>query len=437
MSDKPVKPHELTDPVHGMDQMQWFVHLRQVMPEARAEDLASLLQLGVIENKGEPEEVDRLLERAVDQGEAQRFKPKKPPLTKSAAYPPKAQFPVLALSQIERKERVDSDEIPHAVQQAEAFEGDLDDGVSYQPRAPQPLVSWSQQWPRIRALLGRPKTTRRLDMNRIIRSAEKQMPLSRLPWKEKDRWPNELVVIVDASKRLAPYYNDYDELVSGLSRWLGERMKVVFFFDLNDKQFSLDGKEYDDFPCLQRNMNLLYLGDLGFLDEQNRSSYQWLALGAQFLRYDCRVTALLTASRSDWDMTLSRYYQMAGWEEGGSEPGLTTDDASSSAEQVETLLMLLSLAFEVTPALVRQVRQAFGLNVSVESLILQSPHLQGNFSFFPAFDGLRFFMYVKAPIRLLPSVSLFQNLAFFFYAALLLLHTVVTAPVNCMSVQMA
>ena len=70
MSDKPVKPHELTDPVHGMDQMQWFVHLRQVMPEARAEDLASLLQLGVIENKGEPEEVGRLLERAVDQGEA-------------------------------------------------------------------------------------------------------------------------------------------------------------------------------------------------------------------------------------------------------------------------------------------------------------------------------------------------------------------------------
>ena len=168
-----------------------------------------------------------------------------------------------------------------------------------------------------------------------------------------------------------------------LKRWLRERVKVVVCVDAEQQRYVDDSLEYRGLPPWLEDTEMLYLGDLGFLDRQRIGKARWYEAGRELHCRNVRVEALVTADPSDWDGDFMRYYHLHGWESGRIVSDVSAGPSGdargeSSRRQLQRLMAHLSQALEVTPALVRTMRLELGLNVSVESLVFQHRALIGN-----------------------------------------------------------
>ncbi len=365
-------------------EMQLMQQLRRAIPEASWQELASLLQLE-IQPKPYPQESESQSGLESDNSSMAITPPADAERAgqSAIAYPPASkELPFLYLHGMAQQAPVTADEhYPRWYNETETVQeirSEMGEEIE-----PEPLISWGQFWPVLHVLFRDYNKTSRIDTQRIIGQAVKQQPLTTIPWQQKLRWPSELVVLIDFSPHLTPYFKDFTELGKQLKRWFKQRLKLVVCLDAERQIYLYKNSSYSGFPCINEGVEILYLGDLGFLDQQRISMGQWQLLGAELARRNARIEAILVADPSDWEQELGLHFHLHHW----NGERLISTAASRNArhargaiseQQTEQLLAYLSLAFELTPALVRVARQKLGFAVSVESLLFQHAALEGN-----------------------------------------------------------
>ena len=367
-------------------EMRVLQQLQHALPQASAEELAALLQINIQPVRPSPHPPDS------EQSTQPVIHPKQGQTATQPAtgsYPPADKtVPFLYLHSIEFKQaQPESTEKPDWYTQSQPFEGEIDSKMAA-PVDPLPLLPWRQLWPILHQIFRDHKQTRRLDTRRLIRHAVRRVPLTAIPWQRRLRWPGELVLLVDYSRHLCPYYSDYQQLTQQLQYWLRERLKLVICVDAEQQQYVYHGRKHSGLPPFIKHTEMLYLGDLGCLDQHGVSYARWYQTGLQLQQRNVRVEALLTVDPADWQCDLMRYYQLHSWDFGRIVSAQQTKSHSSQSKgavsqaQLQQLMPYLAQAFELTPALIRRMRQVLGLAVSVESLVVQHPALQGNRIYF-------------------------------------------------------
>ncbi len=299
-------------------------------------------------------------------------------------YPPKNLFlPFPCLYTLEKKAVKDSSIMPAEYTRLTPFQGKIEFPEVSAVAVPQPLTGWHLLWPYLRRLGLEVKQTSRLDNRKIIASAVKQRPLTTIPWQEKQVWPLDIVLLLDFSRYLSPFFADFKQLALDLQRWFRQRLHIVVCADVKTDAFFYRDEMYRGFPPKLDHLHLIYAGDLGFLDRQGSNAGFWYQFGRRLQKKQIRMDALVTAHPSDWIAATARLFSVHYWDFGVLRPGghagqPRAGQGKQSREQAEKLLAALAQAIELTPALVRQVRIRLGLNVSTESLVFSHPVLEGN-----------------------------------------------------------
>ncbi|WP_320040469.1 formylglycine-generating enzyme family protein [uncultured Desulfobacter sp.] len=301
-----------------------------------------------------------------------------------AAYPPdKAHFRFPCLYALEEKNVEDTGTMPAEYASLVPFEGKIEFPPVADEIVPDPLTGWNILWPYLKRLGIELKQTRQLDTQKIIHKAARQKPLETVPWKNKRAWPLDMVLVLDFSKHLSPFFNDFKELALNMGQWFRNRLHIVTCPDPKTNSFWYKGDIHHGFPLARENMHLIYAGDLGFLDRQGINAGFWHGFGHRMKRRHVRMDALVTAHPSDWIPETANLFSLHYWDSGVIGPGGASGNrgagpGTKSRELAEMLLAALSQAVEVTPALIRRVRNRLGLNVSTESLACRHVALEGN-----------------------------------------------------------
>ena len=245
------------------------------------------------------------------------------------------------------------------------------------------LMPWERIWPRIRQLCSHRFRTRKLDVPKIIDRAIRVKPLERIPWHSRKAWPVNIVLVLDFSRHLSPYFQDYRFLARQMRLWFRERLEIVACTDSARQSYRYNGDDFDQFPLNLENMEIIYAGDMGFLDSQGLSRGVWHGTLGRLKKRNARISALLTVHPQDWDLSFAGLAALLHWDkdlcpafQGGNPPCFKRHRESRG--QVEGLLCALAGALEITPALARKARRFLGFNVSTESLLFQHPALGGN-----------------------------------------------------------
>ncbi len=362
--------------------IQLLQQLQQAIPDASREELAALLQLEIrpaTATKANKKPAD---DPALPIGGAIDIDKTRP--DSSPDYPPEnKEVPFLYLHGYEQKEEAEeASDMPDTYRNATLFKKTIPSSPGSEID-PEPLTPWQEIWPVLHTIFARQTTTKRLDIEKIIRKKIKQQPITAIPWQEKKQWPGEIVLLADFSPHLSPYFKDYLAVVEQMTAWFGDRIQIVVCVDSEEQHFIYQNRFHEEFPIREENLSILYLGDLGFLDKQGISSACYYYLGEELHRLHAHIEALLTVAPSDYDRSLGRFFHFHHWDRTIAAPvtgasGSREARFSISRQQVNELLTALSPAFELTPALVRKMRHQLGLNVSVESLVLQDEALKGN-----------------------------------------------------------
>ncbi len=299
-------------------------------------------------------------------------------------YPPKnLLLPFPCLYTLEKKEVENSSVTPAEYTRLTPFRDKIEFPEVSAVAMPQPLTGWHLLWPYLRRLGLEVKQTSRLDNRKIIASAVKQRPLTTIPWQEKQVWPLDIVLLLDFSRHLSPFFKDFEQLALDLQQWFRQRLHIVVCADVKTNAFFYRDEMYRGFPPKLDHLHLIYAGDLGFLDRQGSNAGFWYQFGRRLQKKQIRMDALVTAHPSDWIAATARLFSVHYWDFGILRPGgaagqQRANQSKQSKEQAEKLLAALAKAIELTPALVRQIRIRLGLNVSTESLVFSHPALEGN-----------------------------------------------------------
>ena len=367
---------EAENPAAG--ELRLLQRLKQAIPGADLEELATLLRLDLRPASPSLRQTPPALETSL-------FPHPQPPWGSiaSSAYPPKEKkVPFLYLARTEWKTPPKNTQaLPDWYETTPSFEGQINSPQPATLRAPNPLLSWSALWPVLHTLFRTEKRISRLDVATLIDHAVKRRPLKRLPWQRKRRWPQDIVLVVDLSRHLAPFVRDYEKVALALKQWFHDRLKIVLCHDSEQQLFEYEGGIWEGLPPGLANTRLLYLGDLGLLDRRGLSVAQFVEWGRELRRRNIEAHALLTVSPVDCQAALARDFDLFSWDHTGLYPvslaGERGGISAHSKVQTEEMLALLSRAIEIQPALVRRLRIERGYGVSVESLVMQHPALKG------------------------------------------------------------
>ena len=299
-------------------------------------------------------------------------------------YPPdKAHFRFPCLYALEEKIAEETGTMPGKYASLIPFEGTIEFPPVADEIMPEPLTGWNVLWPYLKRLGIELKHTRQLDTQKVIQSAVRQKPLETIPWKKKKAWPLDMVLVLDFSKHLSPFYNDFKDLTLNMGLWFRRRLHIVACPDPKTNTFLYQGEIHQGFPLVRENLHLIYAGDLGFLDKQGINAGFWHGFGRRMKQKNLRMDALVTAHPSDWIQETANLFSLHYWDSGVIRPGGAsgnrgTGPSMKSRNQTEMLLAALSQAVELTPALIRRVRNWLGLSASTESLVCRHFALEGN-----------------------------------------------------------
>jgi len=102
---------------------------------------------------------------------------------------------------------------------------------TYRFAAPPPLMPMARLLPLLFNGLAQAKSGQSLDHRLLLRRIEQGRALQRLPKQQRQRWPQRLQIIVDASRRLEPYWADFEFIVRQLQTLLGKEAVEALRFD--------------------------------------------------------------------------------------------------------------------------------------------------------------------------------------------------------------
>lgn len=243
------------------------------------------------------------------------------------------------------------------------------------PPLPPPALA---DGPRLRrhldVALRTPRDSRAVDVDRLLSRLARGEGLGRRLPRRVGFGQGRLVLVLDGSPRLVPFWEDQLDLAVGLTRRLGAH-RVRYLSPPRggaapgDPPQSLDPDEI-----------LLALTDLGFYGEDD-DRIAWLRFGRRMGGAGAVLQALVPCPAWRWTDDLAKLWRPLDWTapdgDGRRAPRPFTD--GPWPDPVEALLDLLSPAVRVEPGLLRQVRRLLGehADAATEAALWNHPRVDG------------------------------------------------------------
>ena len=230
------------------------------------------------------------------------------------------------------------------------------------PEFPRPvqkdLAPWRELHPRLRGALSEARESRELDIEELVRRVGQGRMLQRLPRRRHPGWGPRVIIVLDRSERLIPYWQDQDRVLAALVRLLPRHgVELSVFQEGFDAPEMLDkvGKRRIRQP--PPGTLILVLGDLGCLSRETDDVRVWQRLGMEWRAAGCRPVVLSPCWPLHNAGFLQFYFSVLPWER---PRGLAAQDTAARRSGVQRLLRLLSPAVRIEPALLRAVRLSLG-----------------------------------------------------------------------------
>ncbi len=220
----------------------------------------------------------------------------------------------------------------------------------------EPIAAWPRLWRSLEDRLRTPRPRRAIDVERLVASWSRGEAVHTLP-RRLGRAHAPLLVMLDSSDRLMPFWQDQLAVLGRLAKKLGRRcVRRV------DARALLQGP----LPVLGAEERILALTDLGsFSSVETRNA--WARLGTRLKR--CSVAApvaLVSAPRAVWPGSVGSLWQAVEWEYPNGRGAATGRTAVESERLTEAVLCLASVAQRLETGLVRNLRRLAGGDVGVE-----------------------------------------------------------------------
>ncbi len=252
----------------------------------------------------------------------------------------------------------------------------------------QDLATWRELHPRLRGALSEARESRELDTEELVRRVGQGRMLQRLPRRRYPGWGPRVIIVLDRSERLTPYWQDQDRVLAALVRLLPRHgVELSVFREGSDAPETLEklGKKRIGQP--PPGALILVLGDLGCLSHESGDLQVWQHLGLRWRAAGCRPLALSPCWPLPNAGSLQSCFSVLPWER---SRGLATEDAATRRVGVQRLLRLLSPAVRIEPALLRAVRLSLGSDApdaSAEAKFWQSTELSSRSSVAASLDA--------------------------------------------------
>ena|GEM_PF-1753909 len=221
------------------------------------------------------------------------------------------------------------------------------------------LAPWRELQPRLRRVLAGLRDSEEVDLDRTIGRISRGRLLERFPRKSRRRWGPRLLIVIDRSEHLVPYWTDQDHVRGHLARLLTSQdlEQAVFYEGLTEPRILGVSPESSVFRPLPGGV-VLVLGDLACLTSQgSREDNPWLELGQRIVAAGSCPVALLPCPISRCPAILRRSWRLIPWERPRSA---SVTEASLLRQRAERLLRLVSYSVRIEPGLLRAVRLSLG-----------------------------------------------------------------------------
>ncbi|WP_121494637.1 formylglycine-generating enzyme family protein [Teredinibacter turnerae] len=250
--------------------------------------------------------------------------------------------------------------------------------------SPSELMPASCYLPQLQNVLGYLGKTNRIHSTKVVDAYGKAKTLQRVPTYEKQRWPNRLLIVVDTSRNLEPFWKDFERIVLTLKKLLGGSSVKAIAYDeatLNTQQCRYrhwpageSNAFFSDNP-LSKSEAVLVLSDqgvaqriAGIVAKHNLSVYLTRAKPQS-----TRVLCLCPALHSE--LSVGRYLalnpsQFMDSVRMARRPRNTPMGKPAKTEQVEDMLALLSYLPVFDVGLLRKVRTKLGMGGSDLDLLV-------------------------------------------------------------------
>jgi formylglycine-generating enzyme required for sulfatase activity len=233
--------------------------------------------------------------------------------------------------------------------------------------------------PRLRQAVSGLSPGRRLDLPRIVQKLSRAEILDHLPRLRLRRWGQRLVVVLDRSDRLVPFFADQEALCSQLQAITPPgTITTVYVSDPGDEFVYVDQAgdfARFEFDCPAR---IIVLSDLGWLQTGRNSELleRWQLWATRTSNQGNSVVALVPFPTSVVDASLRRCFELVAWQR--SSHSFVLDTAQRS-ELVRKLLAAVSPVVRLEPGLLRAIRTCLATieDASIESDFWQHPAIVG------------------------------------------------------------
>lgn len=249
----------------------------------------------------------------------------------------------------------------------------------YRPQTlDRPLAEWRSLAVRLSSRLRSARPSNRIDLAAVTDAIVKNRVVRRLPFRNLVGWGRELIVIVDRSDRLMPFWSDQDDVVRRLQSVLGRHAvrEIVIRRDPDD------GWVDEILETASASARVLLLGDLGGY-VTSRVATAWRSFGQRLWDEGFECHAIVPCPAERIDPECRRLWRAAAWE---ADSRSMQANASSRDRGFDLLAVAISIAVRVEPQLLRAMRDRLAgrsdviVDIATEYAVWNSSSMKGHMS---------------------------------------------------------
>jgi hypothetical protein len=222
-----------------------------------------------------------------------------------------------------------------------------------------PLPSIAEILTRLRHVTGLTRPGRRIDVDQVVSDISRGRQLTEIPYANRRSWGQDLHVVIDLVRRLAPYRQD-QLLIGRLIRKLlpkGSGTVSVLRDNSDIPVIEWPADRGGDTLRFSHSCTVLVLSDLGTLQQpgSDAAEARWRRIGWQLRDRECTAMALVPCRPDAVPQSLARLWTLIPWERYSYRRPVPTAETTLNA--CERILALLSPAARIEPRLLRAIRK--------------------------------------------------------------------------------
>ena len=243
-----------------------------------------------------------------------------------------------------------------------------------QPRF-RPISSKSLVHPRLRMALSSLSRGHGLDVPKVVRTLANAEPLGEFPRERLRRWGRRILVVLDQSDRLVPFFDDQKQLCHQLEAVTPDgAITELFCRDPDDEFVFIDSADFLATWTFSMPARIVVLSDLGVLQRGDNGHLQqrWIQWGRKLVDRGFSIVALVPFPVEVANSPLRRTFQLVPWQRSAHH---YVQEESRRSELVNELLVAASPVVRLEPGLLRSLRLLIpgARDASLESDVWQHP----------------------------------------------------------------